>query len=120
MAVTNFQGLTVLTLESRPGQEMIRLMETYGRRPLHPQAMREVQLSSNPQALNFATALLSETRFGGLSDRSWSACAFASAGERASQGEVFRGIEKSFCYRARAETRSCPARMESADRTSCA
>lgn len=59
MAVTNFQGLTVLTLESRRGQEMSRLIETYGGKPLHAPAMREVPLSSNPEALRFAEALLS-------------------------------------------------------------
>jgi uroporphyrinogen-III synthase len=59
MAMTNFQGLTVLTLESRRGQEMSRLIETYGGKPLHAPAMREVPLSSNREALNFAEALLS-------------------------------------------------------------
>jgi uroporphyrinogen-III synthase len=59
MAVTNFQGLTVLTLESRRGQEMSRLIETYGGKPLHAPAMREVPLDSNPEALKFAEALLS-------------------------------------------------------------
>jgi uroporphyrinogen-III synthase len=59
MAVTNFQGLTVLTLESRRGQEMSRLIETYGGKPLHAPAMREVPLSSNPEALRFAEALSS-------------------------------------------------------------
>jgi uroporphyrinogen-III synthase len=58
MPVTNFQGLTVLTLESRRGQEMSRLIETYGGKPLHAPAMREVPLSSNPEALKFADALL--------------------------------------------------------------
>ena len=58
MAVTNFQGLTVLTLESRRGPEMSRLIETYGGKPLHAPAMREVPLSSNPEALRFAEALL--------------------------------------------------------------
>ena len=58
MAVTNFQGLTVLTLESRRGQEMSRLIETYGGRPLHAPAMREVPLASNPEALKFVDALL--------------------------------------------------------------
>src|SRR5579859_5025248 len=57
MAVTNFQGLTVLTLESRRGQEMSRLIETYGGKPLHAPAMREVPLSSNPEALKFGDAL---------------------------------------------------------------
>src|SRR5260370_28482892 len=58
MPVTNFQGLTVLTLESRRGQEMSRLIETYGGKPLHAPAMREVPLSSNQEALKFADALL--------------------------------------------------------------
>ena len=57
MPVTNFQGLTVLTLESRRGQEMSRLIETYGGKPLHAPAMREVPLSSNPEALKFGDAL---------------------------------------------------------------
>ncbi len=59
MPATNFQGLTVLTLESRRGQEISRLIETYGGKPLHAPAMREVPLASNPEALKFADALLS-------------------------------------------------------------
>jgi uroporphyrinogen-III synthase len=58
MPVTNFQGLNVLTLESRRGQEMSRLIETYGGKPLHAPAMREVPLSSNLEALKFGDALL--------------------------------------------------------------
>jgi uroporphyrinogen-III synthase len=58
MPVTNFQGRTVLTLESRRGQEMRRLIETYGGKPLHAPAMREVPLSSNSEALKFGDALL--------------------------------------------------------------
>jgi uroporphyrinogen-III synthase len=58
MPVANFQGLTVLTLESRRGQEISRLIETYGGKPLHAPAMREVPLSSNVEALKFADALL--------------------------------------------------------------
>ena len=57
MAGTNFQGLTVLTLESRRGQEISRLIETYGGKPFHAPAMREVPLSSNVEALKFADAL---------------------------------------------------------------
>jgi uroporphyrinogen-III synthase len=53
----NFQGRTVLTLESRRGEEMSRLIENYGGKPLHAPAMREVPLSSNPAALKFADAL---------------------------------------------------------------
>jgi uroporphyrinogen-III synthase len=59
MNVKNFQGLKVLTLESRRGPEMSRLIETYGGKPIHAPAMREVPLSSNPEALKFADALLS-------------------------------------------------------------
>src|SRR3984893_17030088 len=59
MPATNFQGLTVLTLESRRGLEMSRLIETYGGKPLLAPAMREVPLSSNPEALKFADALFS-------------------------------------------------------------
>jgi uroporphyrinogen-III synthase len=58
MAVSNFQGRTVLTLESRRGQEMSRLIETYGGKPFHAPAMREVPLSSNPEALKFGDTLL--------------------------------------------------------------
>lgn len=57
MPVTNFQGRIVLILESRRGQEMSRLIEKYGGRPLHAPAMREVPLSSNPEALKFGDAL---------------------------------------------------------------
>lgn len=57
MPATNFQGLSVLTLESRRGREMARLIETYGGKPIHAPAMREVPLSSNPAALKFAEAL---------------------------------------------------------------
>lgn len=57
MTATNFRGLTVLTLESRRGQEMSRLIETYGGRAVHAPAMREVPLSSNLEALKFAEGL---------------------------------------------------------------
>jgi uroporphyrinogen-III synthase len=58
MAGKDFRGLTVLTLESRRGQEMSRLIETYGGKAVHAAAMREVPLSSNVDALKFADALL--------------------------------------------------------------
>lgn len=57
MAGKDFRGLTVLTLESRRGQEMSRLIETYGGKAVHAAAMREVPLSSNVDALKFADAL---------------------------------------------------------------
>jgi len=56
--VANFQALSVLTLESRRGLEMSRLIETYGGKPFHAPAMREVPLSSNLEALKFAKALI--------------------------------------------------------------
>ena len=49
----------MLTLESRRGQEMIKLIETYGGKAFHAPAMREVPLSSNANALKFADALFS-------------------------------------------------------------
>jgi uroporphyrinogen-III synthase len=58
MPAANFQGITVLTLESRRGQEMARLIETYGGKPVHAAAMREVPLASNTEALQFGDALL--------------------------------------------------------------
>lgn len=58
MPITNFQGLIVLTLESRRGKEISRLIETYGGKPVHAPAMREVPLSSNLEALKFVDALL--------------------------------------------------------------
>lgn len=58
MPVDGFHGLTVLTLESRRGAETVRLIESYGGKPVHAPAMREVPLSSNPEALNFAADLL--------------------------------------------------------------
>lgn len=57
MPASNFQGLTVLTLENRRGQEISKLIETYGGRPVHAAAMREVPLESNTQALHFAEEL---------------------------------------------------------------
>lgn len=59
MPGTNFEGLTVLTFESRRGPEMSRLVETYGGKLMHAPAVREVPLASNPEAMKFADALLS-------------------------------------------------------------
>jgi len=58
MPENNFQGLSVLTLESRRGEEISRMIEAYGGRPLHASAMREVPLASNTEALRFADELL--------------------------------------------------------------
>jgi uroporphyrinogen-III synthase len=57
MPAMNFQGLTVLTLESRRGPELARLIESYGGKPIHAPAMREVPLTSNTEALRFADSL---------------------------------------------------------------
>lgn len=57
MPAQDFHGLTVLTLESRRGAETARLIESYGGKPLHAAAMREVPLASNPEALKFAEVL---------------------------------------------------------------
>jgi uroporphyrinogen-III synthase len=57
MPAANFQGLTVLNLESRRGRELSRLIESYGGRPIHAPAMREVPLSSNLKAFKFAEEL---------------------------------------------------------------
>ena len=54
----SFQGLNVLILESRRSREMAALVTTYGGRPVAAPAMREVPLASNPEALEFAGALL--------------------------------------------------------------
>lgn len=59
MPAQDFHGLTVLTLESRRGAETARLIESYGGKPLHAAAMREVAFAANPEALKFAEALFS-------------------------------------------------------------
>lgn len=58
MPVASFNGARVLTLESRRGQEMSRLVETYGGQPTLAPAMREVPLSANAELLRFASDLL--------------------------------------------------------------
>jgi len=58
MPAPNFQGLNVLTLESRRGQEISNLITAYGGHPVHAAAMREVPLESNVEARHFAKELL--------------------------------------------------------------
>lgn len=58
MPTPDFQGLSVLALESRRGREMATLVTTYGGRPLIAPALREVPLESNTEALGFARALV--------------------------------------------------------------
>ena len=53
----DFQGLTVLLLESRRRNEMASLVSTYGGNPVVAPALREVPLESNPEPLAFADGL---------------------------------------------------------------
>jgi len=57
MPAANFNSATVLTLESRRGPEISRLIATYGGKPLHAPAMREVPIAANPEVLRFAEEL---------------------------------------------------------------
>lgn len=58
MPTTGFQGLKVLSLESRRAAEIARLIENFGGSPISAPAMREVPLSHNNQAIDFARALI--------------------------------------------------------------
>ena len=58
MAHANFRGLRVLSLESRRSVEVAKLIRTYGGEPSVVPCMRETSLTSNPEALAFADALL--------------------------------------------------------------
>jgi uroporphyrinogen-III synthase len=53
----DFQGLRVLTLESRRAVEISRLIETYGGVVVSAPAMREIPLEHNTEALQFAEEL---------------------------------------------------------------
>jgi uroporphyrinogen-III synthase len=54
----SFQGLRVLTLESRRSRELGTLILNFGGVPVAAPALREVSLESNPAALKFAEALV--------------------------------------------------------------
>jgi uroporphyrinogen-III synthase len=58
MAHANFNGLRVLSLESRRATEVAKLIHTYGGKPLVVPAMRELVPASNLQALKFAEELI--------------------------------------------------------------
>jgi len=58
MAHANFDGLRVLSLESRRAVEVAKLIRTYGGEPFVVPALREIPLESNRQALVFAEQLL--------------------------------------------------------------
>src|SRR3954470_1202295 len=54
----DFAGLRVLSLESRRGEELAKLIATYGGKPIIAPAMREVPLESNHEAKDFVARLL--------------------------------------------------------------
>lgn len=58
MTHANFRGLRVLSLESRRSIEVAKLIRTYGGEPFLVPSMREIPLSSNTDAIDFADALL--------------------------------------------------------------
>lgn len=58
MAPASFDGLRILSLESRRANEMTKLIRTFGGEPFVVPAMREVSLESNRLALNFAEKLI--------------------------------------------------------------
>jgi len=58
LAHANFRGLRVLSLESRRSVEVAKLIRTYGGDPFLVPCMREIPLSSNAEALEFADRLL--------------------------------------------------------------
>ena len=60
MAHASFDGLRVLSLESRRAIEVAKLIRTYGGEPFVVPAMREIPLQSNRQALAFAEDLLAK------------------------------------------------------------
>ena len=58
MPAQGFQGLHVLTLESRRAAEISRLIETYQGKPLSAPAVREIPLTENEPSLRFARELI--------------------------------------------------------------
>jgi uroporphyrinogen-III synthase len=57
MALPSFNGLRVLSLESRRATEIATLITTFGGQPVSAPALREVPLESNAEAAAFAAAL---------------------------------------------------------------
>lgn len=58
MTAANFNGLRVLSLESRRSVETAKLIRTYGGEPLSAPAMREIPIGSDAPVLKFAEALI--------------------------------------------------------------
>ena len=60
MATAGFNGLKVVSFESRMATEMTRLIERHGGKPLVAPALREIPLADNSAALQFGEKLLRE------------------------------------------------------------
>lgn len=58
MATANFNGIRVLSLESRRSVETAKLIRTYGGDPLTAPAMREIPMNSDGPVIEFAEALM--------------------------------------------------------------
>lgn len=58
MAHASFNGLRVLSLESRRAKEVEKLIRTYGGEPIVVPSMRELGLESNQHVLDFAAGVL--------------------------------------------------------------
>src|SRR5579875_1411018 len=58
MPHASFDGLRVLSLESRRAREVEKLIRTYNGEPVIVPAMREIPLSSNTECLDFGRRLL--------------------------------------------------------------
>jgi uroporphyrinogen-III synthase len=58
VTVPSFNHLRILALESRRAKEIASLIETYGGVATVAPAMREIPLESNPEAIDFAGALI--------------------------------------------------------------
>jgi len=58
--VPSFNGLRVLSFESRRRTEMAALISNYGGQPISAPALREVPIESNSEAVAFVDALTRE------------------------------------------------------------
>jgi uroporphyrinogen-III synthase len=58
MAHASFDGLRVLSLESRRAKEVAKLIKTYGGEPFVVPSLREIPLESNQAALDFAASVI--------------------------------------------------------------
>lgn len=58
MSKSSFDGLRIVSFESRMAREMTRLIEHYGGRPLVAPALREIPIKDNPAALRFGARLI--------------------------------------------------------------